>query len=290
MAVVGIDLGTTFSAVAYLNPQGVPTTIPNAEGELTTPSVVLYEADGEVIVGREAKRAALVEPGRVADCVKRSMGEPHYAKLINGKKLSPVEISAKILEKLKTDTEARIGKVEGAVITVPAYFDEGRRQATVDAGKLAGLKVLDIINEPTSAALAFAFEGFGAGQGKSAVDIVAALAQLPPKAAVVYDLGGGTFDVTVIRIHGNDIRVLATAGDVRLGGREWDERLLNYMADAYIKDHGTDPRTDPVGAPTLLTAAEDAKKILSSRRQTLYVINFGGRTFTGEITRETFEN
>lgn len=289
MAFIGIDLGTTFCAVAYLNPQGVPTTLPNAEGELTTPSVVLFEKSGEVVVGREARRAALVEPGRVADCVKRSMGEPFYPKPINGKKISPVEISAKILEKLKRDAEVRVGLVEGAVITVPAYFDEGRRQATAEAGKLAGLKVLDILNEPTAAALAFAYEGFGPSLGKSPVEVAAALAKLPARAALVYDLGGGTFDVTVIRLHGTDITVLATAGDVRLGGREWDERLLNHMAEAFLKEYGSDPRMDPVSMQALLLAAEDSKKVLSARRQTHYAINHAGRTYTGEITREAFE-
>jgi molecular chaperone DnaK len=289
MAYVGIDLGTTFSAVAYLNPQGVPTTIPNAEGDLTTPSVVLFEKSGEIVVGREARRAALVEPGRVADCVKRSMGEPYYSKLINGQKISPIEISSKILEKLKSDAEARVGPVQGAVITVPAYFDEGRRQATAEAGKMAGLKVLDIVNEPTAAALAYAFEGFGSGGGKSAMDIADELAKLPPRIAVVYDLGGGTFDVTVIRIDGTNIVVLATAGDVRLGGREWDERLVDHMANQFIKEFQSDPRKDPVSAQNLLMAAEECKKILSSRRQTHFAINHAGRTCTGEITREAFE-
>jgi len=289
MAYVGIDLGTTFSAVAYLNAQGIPTTILNAEGELTTPSVVLYEKNGEVVVGRDARRAALVEPGSVADCAKRSMGEPYYAKLINGQKLSPVEISAKILEKLRRDAESQIGPVDGAVITVPAYFDEARRHATAEAGKLAGLKVLDILNEPTAAALAFAFRQFVAGAATSARDIVSTLARQPVRAGIVYDLGGGTFDVTAIRMHGQEITVLATAGDVRLGGREWDERLVNYMADCFIKEYKSDPRLDPVSAQALLLAAEECKKVLSTRRQTHYAINHAGRTFTGEVTRETFE-
>ena len=145
---VGIDLGTTYSAIAYLDPHGTAVTIPNADGDLTTPSVVLFDPSGQVVVGREAKRAILVEPDRVADCVKRDMGERHYRRKLNGKSLSPASISALILKKLKQDAEARIGPIAGAVITVPAYFDETRRQATVAAGEIAGLRVIDILNEP----------------------------------------------------------------------------------------------------------------------------------------------
>lgn len=223
MALLGIDLGTTFSAMAHLDPSGLPVTIPNAEGELTTPSVVLFEPGGEVVVGREARRAALSEPGRVAEDVKRHMGDSYFPKLLDGKRLTPVGISSLILGKLRRDAEKRIGRIEGVVITVPAYFDEARRQATAAAGRLAGLKVIDIINEPTAAALAYAYRGLSAQEQKSVRGL-----DSPPRTALVYDLGGGTFDVTVLRIAGSDLKVLATAGDVQLGGRDWDERLFSY--------------------------------------------------------------
>ena len=286
MPIVGIDLGTTFSSVAYLEAHGRPVTIPNAEGDLTTPSVVLFDKGGEVVVGREARRVALVEPARVAEDVKRYMGEPYYPKLINGQKLTPPEISALILKKLKQDAEKRIGRIQGAVITVPAYFDEGRRQATAAAGEIAGLKVLDIINEPTSAALAYAY-GLLTASGKDW--------RQPPTPAegadrivLVYDLGGGTFDVTVLRVRGKDLTVLATAGDVRLGGRDWDERLFGHMADQFLRAHGQDPRDDPISYQNLMLAAEETKKVLSQRQQTRYVVNHAGKSFTGEITREQF--
>ena len=279
MATVGIDLGTTFSAIAYLDEHGRPITIPNSDGELTTPSVVLFDPGGEVVVGREARRVALSEPDRVAEDVKRYMGDPTYPKTFDGKKLSPPAISALILKKLKQDAERRIGPIDGTVITVPAYFDEGRRQATAAAGQIAGLKVLDIINEPTSAALAYAY-GFliKSSQNQGGERIV-----------VVYDLGGGTFDVTVLRIRGKDLTVLATAGDVRLGGRDWDERLFSHMAEQFKAQHGLDPRDDPMSRQAFMLQAEETKKILSKRPQTRFVVSHAGKSLSGQITREQFD-
>jgi molecular chaperone DnaK len=287
MATVGIDLGTTFSSIAYLDSHGKPVTVPNAQGELTTPSVVLFDKSGEVIVGREARRVALSEPARVAEDVKRFIGDPFFPKLIDGKKLTPPAISALILKKLKQDAETRIGTVDGAVITVPAYFDDGRRQATARAGELAGLKVLDIINEPTAAALAYAYGLFIVSDSERKPP-TAPSAEAPPKIVAVYDLGGGTFDVTVLRIKGKDLTVLATAGDVRLGGRDWDERLFNHMADQFLHEYGQDPRDNPQSYQAIMIEAEETKKILSQRHQTRFIVNHAGKSFTGEITREQF--
>lgn len=287
---LGIDLGTTFSAVAYLDNHGAPVTIPNAEGDLTTPSVVLFDRGGDIIVGREARRAALVEPERVAQNVKRHMGDPFYPQLIDDKRLTPTAISSLILRKMRQDAERRIGRVGGAVITVPAYFDEARRQATADAGRLAGLNVLDIINEPTSAALAYAYQGLSEDvRLRSAPQVAQAMASPQEKIVVVYDLGGGTFDVTILRIKGHELVVLATAGDVQLGGRDWDERLFNHMADAFAHTHRKDPRDNPVSRQTLLLEAEETKKILSARTNARFTVNHAGKSFSGEISRDQFE-
>ncbi|MCP4378328.1 MAG: Hsp70 family protein [bacterium] len=287
MNYVGIDLGTTFSTVAHLGPQGHPVTIPNAEGELTTPSVVLFESDNSAIVGREAKRAALAEPGNVAEDVKRYMGDESYPKLLRGRIISPINISAIILKKLVQDAETRLGPIDGAVITVPAYFDENRRQATAAAAHSAGLELLGIINEPTAAALAHAFRSYTTPEGGLA-DIVSSVGQLP-EISVVYDLGGGTFDVTVLRAVGYDLTVLATAGDVQLGGRDWDKRLYDHLADLFISEHGEDPRDDALSRQQLEATAEEIKKDLSRREHTMFVVNHAGKSLRGDLTRGQFE-
>lgn len=286
MSYIGIDLGTTFSTVAYLDREGRPVTITNAEGELTTPSVVWFESDDAVVVGRDARRAGLVEPDRVAEDVKRFIGDEHYPKLILGKKLSPISLSAIILKKLKQDAEARLKQIDGAVITVPAYFDEHRRQATAAAAAAAGLPLLDIINEPTAAALAHAFLTLidQEGDGGAANPLVA-----DGRTLVVYDLGGGTFDVTVLQAQGTKLNVQATAGDVRLGGRDWDERVFNYLADLFVREHGDDPRDDALARQQLYGTAEDLKKDLSRRARTMFAVNHAGNTLRGELTRQQFD-
>ncbi len=192
---VGIDLGTTYSVVAYVDAHGRPVSIPNAVGDITTPSVVLMDSSGPV-VGKEAVLAAAMEPEKVADCAKRDMGAKFYRRKVNGEFLPPEVISSVILRALRDDAERKLGTVQNAVITVPAYFDEGRRQATVDAGKIAGLNVLDIINEPTAAAIAYGHQlGFLDPQGRST--------STKPLRVLVYDLGGGTFDVTIVEIQGS---------------------------------------------------------------------------------------
>ena len=286
---IGIDLGTTYSAMAWLDAHGTPVTITNSEDETTTPSVVLFEPTGECVVGREAKRAALVVPDLVADYVKRDMGEAQYHKRINFRFYSPPSISALILKKLKQDAERRIGPVAGAVITVPAYFDEKCRRATAAAGEIAGLRVIDILNEPTAAALAYAFRDFVSNGGRPNDVIGRAIATTAPHIAVVYDLGGGTFDVTILRIAGDDLTVLATDGDAKLGGREWDECIVNWACRLFKKKYRSDPRKDPHSFQHLVLAAEEVKKDLSRLPRTRLMVTHAGQTLPLELTREEFE-
>jgi molecular chaperone DnaK len=278
---VGIDLGTTYSVVAHLDLHGRPVSIPNAAGDLLTPSVVLFDEAGPV-VGKEAVQAAALEADKVVSCVKREMGAKAYHRPINGESLPPEVISSLILRSLKADAERKLGPVPQAVITVPAYFDEPRRRATMDAGKLAGLEVLDILNEPTAAALAFGYQlGFLDRSGQRPAD--------RPLRVLVFDLGGGTFDVTIVEIRGNQFRALATDGDACLGGKDWDEQLIALAAERFMAAGGADPREDPASLQELWTAAEVAKKTLSERpRATLYV-NHRGKRLKLEVTREQFE-
>ncbi|MDX1565123.1 MAG: Hsp70 family protein [Phycisphaeraceae bacterium] len=287
---IGIDLGTTFSVVARLDEHGKPTTLPNAEGDLKTPSVVLYDDDGQVVVGRDAHRAICATPDRVADHPKRFMGRRRYPKIVDGRQLNPIELSAQIIRKLKADAEARMKEpVSGAVITVPAYFDEARRSATAEAGLLAGLDVIDVINEPTAAALAYAYEGYLAESDGDGDAESMARAVTRPRVVVVFDLGGGTFDVSVLRIDQKDLKVLATEGDVRLGGKDWDQRIIDHIAEQFIEQHGTDPRQDPLSYHALAGTAEEIKKDLSARQKSRYAVNHGGHVLTGTIDRKTFE-
>lgn len=287
---IGIDLGTTFSAMAYVDAHGTSVTIPNAEGSLTTPSVVFFEPSGQVKVGADARAAAVEHPDLVVECVKREMGERFYSRSIQGRKLPPPAISALILKKLKQDAQAKLGPVDGAVITVPAYFDEGRRQATLAAGEIAGLEVLDILNEPTAASLAFAYRDIK--RKSDGQDDVLRLADEGSKSriAVVYDLGGGTFDVTVLRIKGNNLTVLATDGDVQLGGKDWDGKLLNAAAVAFKAKHGPDPRNDEHVYQQMLVAAEDCKRALSARDKARMGITFAGKPVNIDVTRQQFED
>ena len=278
---VGIDLGTTYSAVAFIDAQGRPVCAPNASGDITTPSVVLFDEDGTV-VGHEAVMAASMEPDRVAVCVKRDMGRKAYARPINGEHLPPEVISSIILRSLKADAERRFGPVSKAVITVPAYFDEPRRKATMDAGRMAGLEVLDIINEPTAAALAYGYQlGF--------LDPVQQPHDDRLLRVFVYDLGGGTFDVTILEIQGDSFRTIATDGDVRLGGKDWDEQLIKLAAEEFIQKYGEDPRNDPATLQELSAAAEHAKKTLTERGKAAIYVNHAGRRMKCEVTREGFE-
>ena len=242
--IIGIDLGTTNSCVAVME-GGDPVVIPNAEGNRTTPSVVAFSKDGERLVGQVAKRQAITNPDRTVISIKREMGSD-YKVTIDGKKYTPQEISAMILQKLKADAEAYLGEtVTEAVITVPAYFTDSQRQATKDAGKIAGLDVKRIINEPTAAALAY-------GVDKESAQKV-----------MVYDLGGGTFDVSILDIDDGVIEVLATAGNNRLGGDDFDKCVMDWMAAEFKKDTGIDLTGDKVAMQRLKEAAEKAKIELS---------------------------
>ncbi|MFK7778321.1 MAG: Hsp70 family protein [Gimesia sp.] len=278
---VGIDLGTTFSVVAYLDSHGLPVTIPNLEGDLTTPSVVLFE-DENIVVGKEAVRAAPLEAELVAQFAKREMGNSYFSRRIAGQNIPPEVVQSLILEKLKSDAESVLGPFNEVVITVPAFFNEPRRKATEDAGKLAGLNVLDIINEPTAAAIAYGFQSqFLSEQGESQKN----------EKVLVYDLGGGTFDVTLMEIDGKNYNTIATAGDVFLGGIDWDRRIVDYIAEEYKKEHrGLDPRENLAGMYRLMREAEDAKRSLSARTKTTISFEHAGQGIRLPFTREQFES
>ncbi|MDW7657771.1 MAG: Hsp70 family protein, partial [Bacillota bacterium] len=243
--IIGIDLGTTNSCVAVME-GGEPVVIPNAEGNRTTPSVVAFSKTGERLVGQVAKRQAVTNPDRTVMSIKREMGSNYKVK-IDDKQYSPQEISAMILQKLKADAEAYLGEtVTQAVITVPAYFSDAQRQATKDAGKIAGLDVLRIINEPTAASLAYGLD------------------KESDQKILVFDLGGGTFDVSILEIGDGVFEVLATNGNNRLGGDDFDSKIMDWLVDEFRKDQGIDLRKDKMAMQRLREAAEKAKVELSS--------------------------
>ena len=273
---IGIDLGTTNSCVAVIE-GGEPVVIPNAEGARTTPSVVAFKKDGERIVGQAAKRQAIANPDRTVISIKREMGSDYKVK-IDDKQYTPQEISAMILQKLKLDAEAYLGeKVTSAVITVPAYFTDAQRQATKDAGKIAGLDVKRIINEPTAAALSY---GIDKGEEQK---------------VMVYDLGGGTFDVSIIEMGDGVQEVLATAGNNRLGGDDFDKRVMDWMISEFKKDNGIDLSGDKMAVQRLKEAAEKAKIELSGMTSTQISLPFITADATGPkhldmtLTRAKFD-
>jgi len=275
--IIGIDLGTTNSCMAVIE-GGEPVIIPNAEGNRTTPSVVAFTKDGERLVGETAKRQAITNPDRTIMSIKREMGKD-WKKVIDGKEYTPQDISAMILQKLKTDAEAYLGEtITDAVITVPAYFTDSQRQATKDAGKIAGLNVRRIINEPTAAALAYGLDK-----------------EIDQRKIMVYDLGGGTFDVSILELGDGVIEVLATRGNNRLGGDDFDQALIDYIAEEFKKEHGVDLRKDSMSLQRLKEAAEKAKKELSSTMSTNINLPFITATDSGplhlnmDITRAKFE-
>ena len=276
--IIGIDLGTTNSCVAVLE-GGDPVVIPNSEGSRTTPSVVGFSKDGERLVGQVAKRQAVANPERTVISIKRDMGSDRKIK-IDEKTYSPQEISAMILTKLKQDAEAYIGEpVSQAVITVPAYFTDAQRQATKDAGRIAGLEVLRIINEPTAAALAYGLDK-GAGSNHK---------------IFVYDLGGGTFDISILEVGDGVFEVVATAGDNRLGGDDFDQRIIDYIVDQFKRENNIDLKGDRMAMQRLKEAAEKAKIELSQLQKTLISLPFlsfgpsGPINFECELTRSKFD-
>ncbi len=287
---VGIDLGTTFSAIAYLNNQGKPITVSNRDGEPVTPSVVMIKPDRTVLVGKQAREAQATRPDLVATNFKRDMGEKFYHKLVGGKEFSPESLSALVLKRLREDFEQQHGAIDGAVVTVPAYFGDGRRKATQDAGSIASLNVVGVINEPTAAALANAFRQYLEAGGSAIRFEIAAIASTAPSTTLVFDLGGGTFDVTIIRIDGEDFNVLATGGEVRLGGVDFDRRLADAVADDFARHHGVDPRDDSSIWAKLLAACEAGKIELSSARQVAIQLSHLGRHLAVPVTQSRFEN
>ncbi len=271
---VGIDLGTTFSAIAYVNKHGVPEILHNAEGDRITPSVILFDED-EVIVGNYAKQSAVVYPDQVVEFVKRHMGDPDFSFFYRDESYGPERLSSFILAKLKHDAELRLGhRIEEAVITVPAYFGDAQRQATLRAGQAAGLKVLKLINEPTAAAFAYGLNNIDRADGKR---------------ILVFDLGGGTFDSTIIQIRGRDIEVLATTGDHQLGGKDWDDALIRYAAERFHEKHGMDPLEDPAAYHDLRQKCVSAKISLTRRPKVNLFYDHGGKILRLEIDRARFE-
>jgi molecular chaperone DnaK len=284
MAVVGIDLGTTYSAIATLDERGQPTTLPNRDGDLLTPSAVLFADDG-VVVGQAALDVALEQPDRVAMLIKRRMGQTSFGRPVAGHDYRPETLSALILKKLVQDAEHRLGPIKQAVITTPAYFDDSRRKAVKDAGRIAGLDVLDILDEPVAAALAYSFH---TSHGHSGMTLDRLLPN-EQRTVLVYDLGGGTFDVTLVRLSPRRFETLAIEGDVRLGGKDWDDRIVDHVAGLFQKQFHEDPRDDPQSLAVLQSAAERAKRNLSKLTQTKITCTHHGHVLTTHLTRAEFE-
>ena len=266
--ILGIDLGTTNSAFAVME-GGDPEIIVNGEGERTTPSVVAFSDDGERLVGKPAKNQAVQNPDDTIASIKRHMGEDDYTVEADGEAYTPEQISAIILQKVKRDAEEYLGDdIERAVITVPAYFNDRQRQATKDAGEIAGFEVERIVNEPTAAAMAYGLDDDS------------------DQTVLVYDLGGGTFDVSILDLGGGVYEVVATNGDNDLGGDDWDEAIIDYLADSFAEEHGIDLREDRQALQRLTEAAEEAKIELSSRKETTINLPFIAATDEGPLNLE----
>lgn len=268
---IGIDLGTTFSAVSYIESSGKPVILKNSIGESTTPSVIYFKNNGTIIIGDEAKEMQEFGEQNVASFFKRNMGDSNFGLNFNNKVYSATELSTILLRHLKEEAEKKLGKaIDKAVITVPAYFNDLQREATIEAAKNAGLEVLRIINEPTAAAL-----NYGLKTDKN-------------QKILVYDLGGGTFDVTILEIKKDAISVIATGGDHELGGKDWDNRLLGYFASQFEEEFGVDPLEDALAFNDLLVKGEEAKKQLSSAQKTQFTLVFGTDKGRYELIRDKF--
>jgi len=277
---IGIDLGTTFSCVSQLDDLGRPLTLANAEGDKSTPSVIFFDGK-DVIVGKEAVKARGTDMIHIAECAKRELGERLFEKALGGRKYPPEVLQAFILNKLRIDAQQKIGDFRKVVITVPAYFDESNRKATQDAGYIAGFDVMDIINEPTAAAIAYgAQQGFLDPQQETSQGAK----------ILVYDLGGGTFDVTVMEIGHKEFVALATDGDVQLGGHDWDQRLVDFVSEKFIRTFGLDPREDPNTEGRLWRECEDVKHTLTARNKANIACDYQGQSLRVEVTREQFED
>lgn len=279
--VFGIDLGTTYSCISYIDEYGKPVVLKNSDGDHTTPSVVMVESQDNIIVGTEAKRSIEIEPDKTVQFIKRKMGKEKDNVTLNGTTYTAPEVSAYILKKLVSDANAELQQtgilqsgeeIKDVVITCPAYFGMNERQATKTAGELAGLNVLNIINEPTAAAISYGVSGSEKNE-----------------TVLVYDLGGGTFDITVMNINGSDISVVCTGGDDQLGGKDWDECLMDYVMQRYEEENGEDLSEDPETVAALYVDVETWKKALTAREKVNISVNGPAGRFREELTRETYE-
>lgn len=279
--VFGIDLGTTYSCISYIDEYGKAVVLKNSDGDHTTASVVMVESEDNIVVGTEAKRSIEIEPDKTVQFIKRKMGKENDAVELNGTKYTAPEISAYILKKLVSDANDELTQtgvlqngeqIKDVVITCPAYFGMNERQATKTAGELAGLNVLNIINEPTAAAISYGVSGNDKNE-----------------TVLVYDLGGGTFDITVMNIAGNDISVICTGGDDELGGKDWDECLMEYVMERYEEENGEDLSEDPETVAALYVDVETWKKSLTSREKVNISVNGPAGRFREELTREKYE-
>jgi len=276
---VGIDLGTTYSAVAQLDNSGIPVSLKNSDGELSTPSLVVFGDNGRILIGPKSERLFLENPERVVVAIKREMGNKEFRCIYQNRKLTPEFISALILKKLVQDAETQIGPIGNAVITVPYYFNDHCRKATQDAGEIAGLNVIDIINEPTAATLAYAWNRGELGQD----DVRTA-----EKRIMVYDLGGGTFDVTIVRYTPTRFQVLATDGDVLLGGLDWTRRIVDHVCEHFVRRFGSDPRSDAEALVQLTRDCENSKRELSHKQEIDILVRFAGNTVKVPLTQREF--
>lgn len=274
---VGIDLGTTYSCISYLNPQGQPITLPNEEGELTTPSVVLIDGE-DVVVGTEALRNAVANPERVIEHAKRFMGDTRKAWTVDGQRYTPIDVSAFVIRKLLDGAESRLGPIKHAVITVPAQFSDIQRQWTSEAGKLAGLERVDIINEPVAAALCHVL-----GEGNWFAEIA------NDQTVMVFDLGGGTFDLSLVKYNKDKVTVIASGGDLNLGGIDWNKTLETFACDAFIQESANDPRFDRETMQALSIEIEQAKRSLSVRPRATISLTHAGRRKVFPVDRSEFE-
>lgn len=279
--VFGIDLGTTYSCISYIDEYGKPVVLKNSDGDHTTPSVVMVESEKNIIVGTEAKRSIEVEPDKTVQFIKRKMGKENDVVTLNGTAYHAPEISSMILKKIVNDANEELRQtgvlkdgesIRDVVITCPAYFGMNERQATKSAGELAGLNVLNIINEPTAAAISYGVSGSDKNE-----------------TVLVYDLGGGTFDITVMSIVGSDISVVCTGGDDQLGGKDWDEALMEYVVERYEEENGEDLSEDPEAIAALYVDVETWKKALTAREKVNISVNGSAGRFREELTREKYE-
>lgn len=279
--VFGIDLGTTYSCISYIDEYGKPVVLKNSDGDHTTPSVVMVESEKNIIVGTEAKRSIEVEPDKTVQFIKRKMGKENDVVTLNGTTYHAPEISSMILKKIVNDANEELiqtgvlkdgESIRDVVITCPAYFGMNERQATKSAGELAGLNVLNIINEPTAAAISYGVSGSDKNE-----------------TVLVYDLGGGTFDITVMSISGSDISVVCTGGDDQLGGKDWDEALMEYVIERYEEENGEDLSEDPETVAALYVDVETWKKALTAREKVNISVNGSAGRFREELTREKYE-